>query len=59
MSTKTLSDTLWSVPLVLVGLVVLLGVLRLVLSNWSYVFLVAVVVIGGYYIRQGLLAERK
>jgi hypothetical protein len=59
MSSKTLSDTLWSVPLVLVGLVVLLGVLRLVLSNWSYVFLVAVVAIGGYYIRQGLLAERK
>jgi hypothetical protein len=59
MSSKTLSDTLWSVPLVLVALVVLLGILRLVLSNWSYVFLIAVVVIGGYYVKQALMAERK
>ncbi len=59
MSSKTLSDTLWTVPLALVGLVVLLGILRLVLSNWSYIFLIAVVAIGGYYIRQALLAERK
>jgi hypothetical protein len=59
MISKTVSDTLWTVPLVLVGLVVLLGILRLVISNWSYVFLIAVVAIGGYYIKQSLSAERK
>ena len=43
----------------LVGLVVLLGILRLAISNWSYVFLTIVVAIGAYYIKQSLVNQRK
>ncbi len=56
---KSVSETLWTVPLVLVGLVVLLGILRLVISNWSYLFLTIVVAVGGYYILQAVSSDRK
>jgi len=56
---KTVSDTLWTVPLVLVGLVVLLGTIRLVVSNWSYVFLTIAIAVGGYYIYNQYLSDRQ
>jgi len=59
MMSRSASETFWSVPLVLVGLVVLLGILRLAISNWSYVFLTIVVAIGAYYIKQSLVNQRK
>ena len=36
-----MADRIWGTVLILVGLLVLLGSIRLVMENWSYSFLLA------------------
>jgi hypothetical protein len=50
MSKPTLIENLSTVALVIVGLLVVLGTIRLVLSHWSYALLTVAVLVAAYYI---------